>query len=121
MNTVIPQFISEWIEKVRTVYSLSSAMNYGGVEVSNWLLDEDNQRKFALAWFYGYKIENQKYYTVRIKATNHYFAKDGLGRIYFSLKFKSTFTESELEKLHLVWVLDCEGIEILEVDNDVDY
>lgn len=35
MNTVIPQFISEWIEKVRTVYSLSSAMNYGGVEVSN--------------------------------------------------------------------------------------
>ena len=83
--------------------------------------EEDNQRKFALAWFYGYKIEEQKHYIVKIKATDHYFAKDGNGNVYFSHKFKSEFTETELHGRRLGWVLDCEGIEILEVNDDIDH
>ena len=111
----IPQFIAYWIIRIRDVYTLTQAMTLGGSLVNNWLYEEDNQRKFALAWFYGYKIENQKQYTVKIKATKHYFAKDGNGRIYFSLKFKSEFTETELENLGLGCVFTSDGIIVTEV------
>ena len=111
----IPQFIADWIIKSRDVYTLPQAMTCGGLAVNHWLNYEDNQRKFALAWFYGYKIKNQKQYTVKIKATKHYFAKDGNGRIYFSLKFKSEFTETELENLGLGWVFTSDGIIVAEV------
>lgn len=111
----IPQFIADWIIKSRDVYTLSQAMTCGGLAVNHWLNHEDNQRKFALVWFYGYKIKNQKQYTVKIKATKHYFAKDGNGRIYFSLKFKSGFTETELEDLGLGWVFTSDGIIVTEV------
>lgn len=120
-NVVIPQFIADWIILSKDIYSLPNAMTCGRAKVNNWLSDEDNQRKFVIAWFYGYKIEKQKHYIVKIKATDHYFAKDGNGNVYFSLKFKSEFTETELHSRGLGWVLDCDGIEILEVDDDVDY
>lgn len=111
----IPQFIADWIIRIRDVYTLTQAMTLGESLVNDWLYEEDNQRKFALAWFYGYTIEKQKYYTVKIKATKHYFAKDGNGRIYFSLKFNSEFTETELENLGLGWVFTSDGIIVTEV------
>lgn len=120
-SVIIPYFIANWITRIRDVYTLTQAMTLGGILVNDWLYEEDNQRKFALAWFYGYTIEEQKHYIVKIKATDHYFAKDGNGNVYFSHKFKSEFTETELHSRGLGWVLDCEGIEILEVNDDIDH
>ena len=56
-TVVIPKFIANWIIEVRDVYTLTQAMTLVGSEVNNWLYEEDNQRKFALAWFYGYTIK----------------------------------------------------------------
>lgn len=64
----IPDFIANWIIRSRDIYSLTQAMTCGSIEVSDWLYDEDNQRKFAMAWFYGYKREDKnKKYLVMIK------------------------------------------------------
>ena len=63
----VPQFVADWIETAKTVYSLSGGMFHGGYVVNKWLDDEDNQRTFALAWFDGYTIE-EKRYKVKMKA-----------------------------------------------------
>ena len=76
----------------------------------------ENRKRLIRAILFGYEVEKEPKYTVKIKATKHYFAKDGNGRIYFSLKYESAFTKIELEKVNLGWVFDCEGIEVEEVE-----
>ncbi len=65
---------------------------------------------------FGYEVEKEKRYLVKIKATKHYLVKDGNGKIFFSLAFKGCFTKKELEEAGFGWVFDCPGIEIEEVD-----
>lgn len=116
----IPQFVAEWIEKSKSkgwdlLDSMCLTLNDKDKKTIKWLHLGENVNIFAHAWLDGYEVEKEPKYTVKIKATKHYFAKDGNGRIYFSLKYESAFTKIELEKVNLGWVFDCEGIEIEEV------
>ena len=119
-KVTVPQFVAQYIEWTKGDYHLLGAM--GAIMTSRrknlyeWFYDDDNMELFARAWLDGYKVEEEPKYTVKIKATKHYFAKDGNGRIYFSLKYESAFTKIELEKANLGWVFDCEGIEVEEVE-----
>lgn len=119
----VPQFVVDWIEECKAKgialgYALycskkaSDKKTYGWVEKSL-----DNQETFARAWLDGYEVEEEKWYYVKIRATKHCFTKDGNGRIFFSLAYKSCFTQTELEKAGFGWVFDCSGIEVEEVDN----
>ena len=124
----IPQFVADWIEYFKkcsgTLYGSTAPYSYYGraitddfevniTEVLRWI--RVNSEVYARAWLDGYEVEGEPKYTVKIKATKHYFAKDGNGRIYFSLKYESAFTKIELEKVNLGWVFDCEGVEVEEV------
>ena len=115
---VIPQFVADWIEVAKTVYSLSGGMTYGGPGVNKWLENEDNQRIFALAWFDGYEVEEEKRYFVKITAAEQYLVKvedeNFLG--FLQSRLKSKFTRKELEEAGFGWVFDCKGIEIEEVE-----
>lgn len=64
---------------------------------------------------FGYEVEEETKYTVRVKATNQYLCNDA-GVIHFSPGFRTDFTKNDLERLKLGWVFDCEGIEIEEVE-----
>lgn len=122
----IPQFAADWIEKCKNslIFSLKSAMNINTImhysedyhKLIDWIKVNSNQEIFAQAWIFGYEVEEEKRYFVKIRATKHCFAKDGNGRIFFSLAYKKSFTKAELEGLGLGWVFDCEGIEIEEVE-----
>ena len=113
----VPEFVAEWIEQCKEKKNrLLTALLYMPGEVNSWVDDPDNQETFALAWMFGYTIKKEPRYFVEIKATKHRFAKYGNGRIYFSLKYESAFTQAELEKAGFGWVFDCTGIEILEVE-----
>lgn len=127
-KVTIPQSVVDWIEHFKkcsgTLYGSTAPYSYYGraitdgfegdvIEVLRWI--RDNSEVYARAWLFGYEVEKEPKYTIKIKATKHYFAKDGNGRIYFSLKYESAFTKIELEKVNLGWVFDCEGIEIEEV------
>lgn len=111
----IPQYIANWIEECKAKgKSLLTALLYTPEKVNSWVDDPDNQEIFALAWLFGYTVKKEKRYFVKIKATKHCFARDGNGKIFFSLAYKGCFTQTELEKAGFGWVFDCPGIEIEE-------
>lgn len=113
---VIPQFIDEKIKycKATDGYGLFHAMDYcyNFKECADWL--ESNEETFARAWFFGYEVEKETKYTVKVKATKQYLCNDELGP-HFSPSFRSNFTKTNLEELGFGWVFDCEGVEVEEV------
>ena len=64
---------------------------------------------------FGYEVEKETKYTVRIKVTNQYLCNDE-GNLHFSPGFRMDFTKNDLEKLNLGWVFDCPGVEVKEVE-----
>lgn len=116
---VIPQFVAVWIEECKAKgKNLLRALLYTPEKVNSWVDDPDNQEIFALAWMFGYTVENEKRYTVVMKETKqplYYNAVDK--KLFFSMGGLATnFTQQQLEKLNFGWVFDCEGIEIEEVE-----
>ncbi len=112
----VPQFVADFItEQKKLGYTLSYSIDASMSDrVAEWYWD--NSELFARAWLDGYEVEEEKRYLVKIKATKHYFVKDGTGKIFFSLAFKGRFTKKELEEANFGWVFDCPGIEIEEVE-----
>jgi phage protein len=123
-KVVIPKFVAEWIEyckikKISLAHALYRSDESENKSVYRWIVEcLENQETFARAWLDGYEVEKEKRYFVKIRATKHCFTKDGNGRIFFSLAYKSCFTQTELEKANFGWVFDCEGIEIEEVEDE---
>lgn len=74
----------------------------------------NNIELFARAWIDGYTVEKEPKYTVKCKITKQYLSNDELGP-HFDPNFRSNFTKSDLEKLGLGWVFDCEGMEVEKV------
>lgn len=115
----VKQFVADWIKHSKTIgRSLFGAMSIfeENTEIKKWLQWADNQETFARAWLDGYEVEEEKRYFVKIKATKHCFARDGNGKIFFSLAYKGCFTKKELEEANFGWVFDCEGVEVEEVE-----
>lgn len=123
----VPQFVADWIEEVKPAYTLFAAMEYGNLKIDKWLDNNSNQEKFAQAWIFGYEVEKEKIYTVKVKAVLGQY----LGRYYLNNEELTpqfirtqctgkekppTFTRKELEEAGFDWVFDCEGIEIEEVE-----
>ena len=128
-KVTIPQFVANWIEYckfthvdlqhvliVGVVYFYNYANQKDFSKLKEFLETENNQETFARAWLDGYEVEKEKRYLVKIRATKHYFVRDGNRKIYFSLEYKSRFTKKELEEAGFGWVFDCPGIEIEEVE-----
>lgn len=132
---VVPQFVVDWIEKTKKELSLREAMSQGYAphEVDSWLreMDQDgaclNQETFARAWLDGYEVEEEKRYTVKLKAVlgqylgRYYLNNEKLTPQFIRTQFTGrdelpTFTRKELEEAGWGWVFDCEGIEVKEVE-----
>ena len=115
----VPQFVADWITHSKNIgRSLFGAMSIfeENFEIKKWMQWAENQETFARAWLDGYEVEKEKRYLVKVKATKHYISKDGIGKIFFSLAYKESFTKKELEEAGFGWVFDCPGIEIEEVE-----
>ena len=87
-------------------------------EIREWLEGKNNQETFALAWIFGYEVEEEKRYYVKITAAEQYLVKvedeNFLG--FLQSRLRSKFTRKELEDADFGWVFDCPGIEIEEVE-----
>nr|DAY24773.1 MAG TPA: Protein of unknown function (DUF1642) [Caudoviricetes sp.] len=120
----VPEFVADWIFKAQLIdrRSIRSALETATIrlyakrsdEVIDWLKYISNQDIFASAWANDYEVEKEPKYTVKFKATKQYLANDELGP-HFDPSFRSNFTKSDLEKLGLGWVFDCEGMEVEKV------
>ena len=114
-KVTIPQFMADWLEKVKNELF---GLNYDSVpsEIYDWVYEEEgNLKKLHLACAIGYTVEKEPKYTVKCKTTKQYLFNDELGPRFYP-SFRTNFTKSDLEKLDLGWVFDCEGIEIEEVE-----
>ena len=129
----LPDKVADYLEYMKeNNYTLKGALNVviGQGEtkkfMDNYLRYGTNQEKFALAWVNGHKRE-EKFYIVKFK---------NLGDVYgylnyeieaknFKLSskdeskyFQTKFTKKFLGENDFGWVLTCEGVELIEVEND---
>jgi hypothetical protein len=123
---VVPQYVADWYEENKRDFELNLFQCIGEVvesykegsssEFEHWLMSEDTDVLQTLVNMhqFGYEVEEETKYTVRIKVTNQYLCNDD-GILHFSPGFRMDFTKNDLKKLNLGWVFDCEGIEIEEV------
>ena len=128
---VISHFVADWIEycKVREItlaHALYCSEEAKSKSVFRWLFeDSDNQETFALAWIFGYEVEEEKRYRVKVKGIcgNH----ETLNRDKHSNKwlfldreenslYWTHHTRKELEEAGFGWVFDCPGVEVQEVE-----
>lgn len=113
---VIPQFVADWIKYCKfTNVNLQNALLVGDVYFYNYanqkdfsklkeFLDtENNQETFAKAWLFGYEVEKEKQYLVKIKSTGQCLGKYYINNEILSPRFIYTgrnadrFTRKELE------------------------
>lgn len=122
----VKQFVADWYEENKDSFEFNvwdwiafrdEAKKIENREFNNWINDSrENPIQILVNMHqFGYEIEKEKQYLVKIKATKHYLVKDGKGKIFFSLVFKGYFTKKELEEVGFGWVFDCPGVEIEEV------
>lgn len=127
---VVPQFVADWIKYCKfTNVNLQNALFVGDVYFYNYanqkdfsklkefLKTENNQENFARAWLDGYEIEKEKRYTVKLKNTNDYLNQTEVGfHLYDNCRNNGKFTRKEIEDAGFLWVFDCPGIEVEEVE-----
>lgn len=127
----LPSEVVEYLEYMkRNNYTLLGALKISCVtgKFTDYMEDyfsiSSNQEKFALAWINGYK-EEEKFYHVKFKNMmgdfsylNYKQDEDtfSLSTLEESTFFKTKFTKEFLEKNSFGWVFDCEGVELIEVD-----
>lgn len=125
-KVLLPSFIDDWIFKCQLLndFSLRSALDsttihlyaVNGKVVKKWIDNRKNQELFAKAWITGYDAEKEPKYKVKVKNTDDYLNETEIGFHFFDNgKNNKTFTRKELEYSDFAWVLDCPGIELVEV------
>lgn len=121
-KVTIPQFVAEYIEESRLrgwdlLASMCFVLTAKNKKTTKWFYLGENKNIFALAWMFGYTVENEKRYTVVMKETKqplYYNAVDK--KLFFSMGGLATnFTKQQLEKLNFGWIFFCPGFEIKEV------
>nr|DAM67285.1 MAG TPA: Protein of unknown function (DUF1642) [Caudoviricetes sp.] len=124
---VVQQFVADWYEENKDGFEINlfnciyeTVENYAGSssnEFENWLMSKELEVIQTLVNMhqFGYEVEKEPRYTVRIKATNQYLCNDGIGP-HFSPGFRTDFRKRDVEELGLGWVFDCEGVEVKEVE-----
>lgn len=119
---VVPQYVADWYEanKVKFNEQLFECLVIWDTrepsEFREWLREGENQPFVTLVNMhqFGYEVEKEPRYTVRIKVTNQYLCNDETGP-YFSPGFRTDFRKRDLEELDFGWVFDCPGVEVKEV------
>lgn len=128
----VPQYVAQYIEWTKGEdFHLLGAMSRGNFDktLEDWFYTDDNMELFARAWLDGYEVEKEKRYLVKMKRINgygRYLNKTLLSEEYFFASdnefcgYKTKHTRKELEEAGFGWVFDCEGIEIKEVEKELN-
>lgn len=138
-KVTVPQFVADWYEEhkddfeialFRCIDHIPSVYDEGDLnEFEEWIIDGETKPFQTLVNMhqFGYTIEKEKRYTVKIKAIlGQYLERYYLNNEVLTPQFKRTqptgrdelptFTRKELEQAGFGWVFDCLGIEIEEVE-----
>lgn len=140
-NPVVPQFVADWYEENKKDFELKlfqciyEASDEYTTDSSNefwhWLMSKDTEVIQTLVNMhqFGYEVEKEPRYTVRIKGVDSYtthlnqnlYNQDWFFASICEIKgFRTKHTRKELEEAGFGWVFDCEGMEVKEVDDGND-
>ena len=124
----VKKFVADWYEEHKDEFEynvwdwLSSKSESGKIDskFAFWLNDVDNTPIQTLVNMhqFGYEVDEEKRYLVKIKASNQYIMNnpDENAIFFYSSRAYSKLTRKELEESGFGWVFNCEGIEIEEVE-----
>lgn len=126
----VPQFVADWYEASKDDFegNLFRCIDrmpdlFSGEELSDfeeWIVDGHTKPFQILVNMhqFGYTVEKEKRYTVKMRATKQPLFYNSLEkRLFFSLgELATQFTHKQLEEAGFGWVFNCEGIEIEEVE-----
>lgn len=138
---VVPQYVADWLKENdwredtsgrQTIFDAFDnltldASNGFYVDVKKWV--EENGNIFAQAWAFGYEVEDEPRYMVRIKGIDDRYDVLNYGTHLDEWTIddadgakgvRTTHTRKELETNGFGWVFDCEGVEVKEVDDGND-
>lgn len=130
---VVPQYVADWYEEHKEDYDyelwdyFTSWDDQEDDDFKEWIQKDGTQPIITLVNMhqFGYEIEKEKQYIVRIKGIDGYceYLNKNLDcqRWFIASKketevYKTKHTRKELEDAGFGWVFDCEGIEIEEVE-----
>lgn len=142
---VIPQYVADWYEEIKGEFYLNlhylawdmfESLDEDACvpkktlndDITRWYRKNENAIKIIVNMHqFGYEVEKEKQYTVKIKAVlgqyleKYYLNNEELtpqfSRTQFTVdKERPTFTRKELEDANFGWVFDCEGVEVEEVE-----
>ena len=132
---VVPQFVADWYE------DNNGDLN-GALFIMVRLWDEKSRNSDFYRWFrkdeeafqtlvnmhqFGYEVEKEPRYTVRVKGVDGYgrYLNRNLDNQYWFLasdneteSYRTKHTRKELEEADFGWVFSCEGVEVKEVTNE---
>lgn len=136
---VVPQCVAEWYEVnkddfevnlFQSVYEASDGYTLSSTnKFWHWLMSKDIDALTTLVNMhqFGYEVEKEPRYEVRIKGIDYKYCvlKNGdywyFGEDWVDKKIKTqSFTRKELEEAGFGWVFDCPGVEVKEVDDGND-
>lgn len=122
---VVKQFVADWYERKK------NNLDYN---IWNYVYEWENQEEDEFRnWFnhsnkafqtlvnmhqFGYTVEKEKRYEVKLKNTDDYLVKTNNDdyRFYNNIYTnRRKHTRKEIEKAGFGWVFDCKGIEVKEV------
>lgn len=132
---VIPQFVADWYEIHKDSFEpdlfacIRDILNDGCVanisEFEHWILGrKDSITTLVNMHQFGYEVEKEKRYLVKIKGVNEECEFLVFGELSNTWKLRSLgafgelrkhHTRKELEEAGFGWVFSCEGVEIEEV------
>ena len=133
-KVTIPQFVADWYEENKDNFDyklweyLVDWYRQDPSDFKEWMAEGDKYEPLIILvnmHQFGYEIEKEKRYLVKVKGVNEYgcyLNKGSLSKEYF-LESKTEIggcrtkhTRKQLEEDGFGWVFDCPGIEIEEVE-----
>lgn len=125
-KVTIPQFVADYIKDAKYYeWDLGDVFDHianesGKSEIYEWFYTLGNIDVFARAWLDGYTVVKEKRYEVILSngqslKTVYRQGEDRLDfeKVYGDLE---RFTRKQLEDAGLVWVFDCPGVKVKEVE-----
>lgn len=129
-KVTVPQFVADYIKYAKeSDWDLIDAMKGVSYEdyddLMKWFYKDNNQEIFAQAWIFGYEVEKEKQYLVKIVGMdniNGYLSYNKKLKKWFfgitseSRPYRSKHTRKELEDAGFGEVFNCPLFEIEEVE-----
>lgn len=128
-KVTVPQFVAKWINQCKEKATLADCLD-GYYEISNgevvssedfqnWVVDNENDELTAKAWMFGYEVEKEQLYQVKIPTVNWDECSSELVKEYAYLIWDITSDEYKLSasnKDYKSWRASLTESEIKSID-----